>query len=245
MNSETTEQYRWFTIHTKYQGDTDHIDSPREWDTLGKMVMFHNRYTLPNELDLDYKDFTGRDKMKSYLSGEYTDEQCEELWIPQIKYDIVFPISMYDHSWISFSLWARHWFDSGQVGYIVANIPEWSNFVEVERILNKELEDYNQRQQWEFYEYEIEEIGEYVGWFRTEKEALQEAKDSIDHRIKSESKINIYEYEVEVRVTRRVKIQAESIDDADDKLFSADYEIISKSDDEILQHSLLEFKPKH
>ena len=77
----------------------EHGDGPREWDNLGTMVCWHDRYTL----------------------GDEQPECSPEEWItdyPESNYFIL-PLFLYDHSGITISCapFSCGW-DSGQVGYI-------------------------------------------------------------------------------------------------------------------------------
>jgi hypothetical protein len=106
----------------KYKkGDTvleifEDIDSenPREWDNFGKMVCYHPKYRLPNELDMDLEssDWKGYLDMKGAV--------------------IVYPLYMLDHGMqtISTNPFSCTW-DSCQIGFIVATKEEISkNFGE-------------------------------------------------------------------------------------------------------------------
>jgi len=83
-----------------YQDQCD--ESPREWENLGKMICWHNRYTLG-----DKHDFS-------------TPEDFDE-WRKDNK-ALVLPLYLYDHSGISMSTNRSYPFnclwDSGQVGWI-------------------------------------------------------------------------------------------------------------------------------
>ena len=81
--------------------------SPREWDNATKFAMFHKRYNLPNELDIKNEDYGSWDEMQEALDNQYK-------W--------VYPVFMYDHSGVAFSInsFDCKW-DSGQVGFIVSN----------------------------------------------------------------------------------------------------------------------------
>ena len=89
----------------------DDIDpcSPREFDNLGTMVCFHNRYKIGDETDLKSSDFSSWEELESYL---YKEENAL----------IVIPIFMYDHSglWINTTGFSCPW-DSGQIGYLYAS----------------------------------------------------------------------------------------------------------------------------
>lgn len=82
---------------------------PREWDNLGKMICFHNRYELGDATQLKKDDFDSWDDLKMALTSDY-------------EAVIVLPIIMYDHSGISVSTTREYPFncrwDSGQVGWI-------------------------------------------------------------------------------------------------------------------------------
>lgn len=82
-------------------------ESPRTWDNATKFVMFHKRYNLPNEIGIDHNHYTSWDKMQEALDK---------------KYKWVYPVFMYDHSGIAFSVNQFECpLDSGQVGFIVSN----------------------------------------------------------------------------------------------------------------------------
>ncbi len=83
--------------------------SPREFDNLGTMVCFHNRYKVGDETGLKSSDFSSWEELESYL---YKEENAL----------IVIPIFMYDHSglWINTTGFSCPW-DSGQIGYIYAS----------------------------------------------------------------------------------------------------------------------------
>jgi hypothetical protein len=118
-----------------YDGDTvigdytvtvsrDHNpQNPRtEWDNLGRMVCWHNRYNLG-----DNHGFETPDVFMHVLSGLYPEEATEDLTKEQRErcYAVVsdrailLPLYLYDHSGITMKTapFSDQW-DSGQVGYI-------------------------------------------------------------------------------------------------------------------------------
>lgn len=105
IKMETTETIEKGNIKVEFYRD-ECLDSPREWDNLGKMVCFHNRYGLPNETNYKEDDF------KSWV--ELRTKICSDNDI-----EIILPIYMYDHSGITIKTtpFSCHW-DSGQIGYI-------------------------------------------------------------------------------------------------------------------------------
>jgi hypothetical protein len=82
-----------------------HAESPRTWDNVTKFVMFHKRYNFPNEIGIRNEDYGSWDEMQEALDNQYK-------W--------VYPVFMYDHSGLAFSInsFDCKW-DSGQVGFIV------------------------------------------------------------------------------------------------------------------------------
>ena len=86
--------------------DENPID-PREWDNLGTMACFHNRYRLgDSNLPFSSSDFDSWSEMEDYL------------W-KSLDAAIVIPLFMYDHSGITIQAYPFdcRW-DSGQIGFI-------------------------------------------------------------------------------------------------------------------------------
>lgn len=81
-------------------------DSPREWDNLGTVVVFHKNYDFGDKTNLNSSMFEGWCELKDHLINELNAKIC-------------LPIYMYDHSGITISTspFGCKW-DSGQVGYI-------------------------------------------------------------------------------------------------------------------------------
>jgi hypothetical protein len=80
----------------------DTVESPREWENLGTMALFHKKYKVSNEDDL-----TIQQSIKIYNSDDY----------------ICLPVYMYDHSGISLSTSNEMYpfndvWDAGQLGII-------------------------------------------------------------------------------------------------------------------------------
>ena len=113
--------------------------SPREWDNLGTMVCFHNKYNLGDEHVINKDDYNSFEEMieDNVKSG-----------------DITLSLYLYDHSGLSISTepFGCRW-DSGQVGYITISkekiIREYGNNdlatrVNVMKYLKNEVKTYNQ-----------------------------------------------------------------------------------------------------
>ena len=85
-------------------------DSPREWDNLGTMVCFHNRYDLGDKHSYDADDYSGWEEMEKAIRKE------------EGRGTIVLPLYLYDHSGVTMrtSPFNCRW-DSGQVGFILTS----------------------------------------------------------------------------------------------------------------------------
>jgi hypothetical protein len=84
-------------------------ESPREWDNLGTMAIFHKRYTFGDDakkVSFSSEDFEGWKEMEEYITST-------------LKAVVCLPIYMYDHSGITINTigFSCPW-DSGQVGFI-------------------------------------------------------------------------------------------------------------------------------
>jgi hypothetical protein len=103
-------------------------ESPREWDNLGTMAIFHKRYNFGDEVDFKADDFNSWAQM-----GEYINKNLDAA--------VYLPIYMYDHSGITINCdgFACPW-DSGQVGYIYVSRQKLKDEYGVKRISNAMLE---------------------------------------------------------------------------------------------------------
>lgn len=114
----------------------EYNESPREWDNATKLSMFHNRYIFPTEHD------------KS--AGELWDSMRE-----LEKTEHVFPVYMYEHGSIAFSLGREYPFDcpwdSGQAGIISVPKKDFKNRKEAEKIAAAEIETFQQYANGEIY----------------------------------------------------------------------------------------------
>lgn len=104
MNKPTHEEcYKGYTISI-------HLDecpgNPREWDNLGVIAAFHNRYTLGDKTEIRHQDYSGWDDMERHIRED-------------LKAVVVLPLYMYDHSGITIRTYpfSCPW-DSGQIGFI-------------------------------------------------------------------------------------------------------------------------------
>lgn len=132
-------------VRLRIMNDTD-PQSPRDWDNLGKMVCWHNRYNLGDEQPTEDPE-------------DFLKELGDKI--------VILPLFLYDHSGITMktSAFNCRW-DSGQVGYIYATnediIKEYGDVTEktiekVKKILDAEVKTYDQYLTGDVYGFILEE----------------------------------------------------------------------------------------
>jgi hypothetical protein len=162
---ETVESGRYYA---EIVIDTDPGESPRDWDNLGTMVCFHNRYNLGDTVDNGHHSHILSGK------GENTFRDVEDFseWLEENKEDIavILPLCLYDHSGISMSCgrgypYNDRW-DSSQVGYIFVTKEELKKEYSkkictsaikktAEKVLRSEVDVYSQYLTGEVYGYRL------------------------------------------------------------------------------------------
>jgi hypothetical protein len=99
-------------------------ESPREWDNLGKIEMYHNRYNFPHE------------------GGFKGDPEGLTEYLKNKEVAVYLPIYLYDHSGITISTGNQYPFndrwDAGKVGFIYATREDIKKNWGVKRV-SKEL----------------------------------------------------------------------------------------------------------
>ena len=168
------------------------IDSPRNWDNLGKMVCFHSRYSLGDKHNIRHEDFNGWNEMEEYIKKE-------------LDAVVILPLFLYDHSGLSmktFSHGQHASWDGGYVGFIYATktdiLKNWdkkkltkSLLENATKYLEGEVESYNQYLQGDVYLFHIEdENGEVVdscGGFYGLESAVEEVKSQISYYAKEKA----------------------------------------------------------
>lgn len=197
-----TEKYQNLTI--KIEQDEDSM-SPREWDNLGKITTWHNRYLLGDE-----QQKIGPEWLECLLNDyEYDHEFTDRKIILERlqKYIIIMPVYLYDHSGISLSTspFSCSW-DSGQVGFIHVSIDQikkeygWKNLTQKRRekiqgYLENEIKTYSDYVEGNVYGYEIydgdlflDSCWGYIGDYDGEYGALKEAREAVKGIIKYKNK---------------------------------------------------------
>lgn len=139
-------------------------ESPRDWDNLGTMAIFHERYNFGDDdkkVSFSSADFSGWEEMKEYITNE-------------LKAVICLPIYMYDHSGITINTigFSCPW-DSGQVGFIYVTEKQMKdnygeqytpeNVETARKVLIGEVETMDQYIQGQVYGFRIMHHGNLVG----------------------------------------------------------------------------------
>lgn len=190
------EKYKGFNITITYSEDYDSFYNPREWDNLGKMYCEHRRYNLGDE-QMKESDFNSWQETYDYLVNERNAA-------------IIAPLYLYDHSGITISIGEFQepdkpcggW-DSMIVGYIYATREDvYKEFnckrinkkirEKVEKILTIETSLYDSYLIGEVYNFVVKDdnnevIDSCCGFLGEHgmKDAISEAKNSIDYYIKN------------------------------------------------------------
>ena len=138
------------TTHTLIIKHDYCIDSPRDWDNLGKIYAEHRRYNLKDSNASDIRDDDG------HISNDY----------------IYLNVYMYEHGGVALNTsgFSCPW-DSGQVGYIyVSKVEVLKNWgrkrmskkleQKVYKCLQAEIETYSMYLNGDVYGYEYQELSE-------------------------------------------------------------------------------------
>ena len=141
-------------------------DDPRNWDNLGKMVCFHQRYTLGDKTDYN---------LNNYDSWEELAEAIKEEENPAI----MLPLYLYDHSGLRMKVGSFQGllpqghaeFDSGQIGFIYVTKED----LKKEGLTTKKAKNILQGEVSTYDQYLIGDVYSIV------KETYDKEKNQIDH----------------------------------------------------------------
>ena len=182
-------------VETKRIGDykisiytDENPDSPRNWDNLGTMVCFHNRYNLGDKHELNHRYYKGWDDMEAHI-------------IKDNDVSVILPLFLYDHSGITMRTTSFHdqW-DSGQIGFIYVSKKKIREEYSVRYVTKKmreritgyliaEVETYDQYLRGDVYGFVITKHGEEVdscwGYYGTEV-AMDKAESVVTYYIVKE-----------------------------------------------------------
>lgn len=170
-------------------------DNPRDWDNLGIIVAWHDRYNIgdgkehniTNDPDviLEYfSQFFDEDELDrmGYIEGYRNQLDPGRILAKMIKNfpGIILPVHIYDHSVIAISTgeFSDPW-DSGQIGYIyVTNeklkkeFGDYYNISDNKKYLENEIETYNQYFQGDVYAFIVYELKKCSKCGHVEKEII-------------------------------------------------------------------------
>jgi hypothetical protein len=185
--------------------DEGGFDTPRDWDNLGKMICWHNRYTLGDEKLLENYSELKECRLKNLTENCNGWDEVEEVLTKEFGAVVILPLFLYDHSGISIRTYShgQHagW-DGGYVGFIYATkadiLKEYSVKritkaikTKVEKILTSEVETYSQYLEGDVYSFVIEdEEGNHVnscGGFYGMDAVKEEVNSQIDYAIKEKA----------------------------------------------------------
>lgn len=113
-------------IEIYYAEDTE---SPREWDNLGHLFTFNNRYDIGDKHDYNSNMFNSFEEWKTQLKKDY-------------KVLEILPVYMYDHSGQTIATTPFHckW-DSGQIGWIFTTPEKLKELGAPRETARQQLED--------------------------------------------------------------------------------------------------------
>ena len=186
------ESYKGYQI--EIDADTE-PKSPREWETFGTMVCFHNGYSLGDKTEYRREDFSGWEELEKQIEKDH-------------KPVIILPLFLYDHSGITISAkpFGCRW-DSGQVGFIFVsgekvkqnwNVKRLSKKLKekAEKLLLSEVKTYDDYLRGNVYNFSVDDKeGNFVdsccGFFGNPEESglLEEAKNAVDWDIKKKCEV--------------------------------------------------------
>lgn len=196
-------EYKGFNIRIEQD---ENLESPRNWDNLGKMICWHKRYTLGDEKLLEQYSEKKECRLKNIHEYCNSWDEVEEVLKIEFKAIVILPLYLYDHSGISMKTF-RHgihssW-DCGMVGFIYITKEDIYKEFSVKKISKKlleqvtknlegEVETYNQYLIGDVYGFIVEDLEENEidsCWgFYGEEYAIKEAKSIVDWTVEDNAK---------------------------------------------------------
>ena len=186
-------EYKGYTIEIKQDEFAENPRDPNYQDNFGILLTAHKNYSI-GEVDIQkkYPDAENWQDIEKAIKDEYNPV-------------IMLPVYMYDHSIQRFKIGSFQGylpeghaeFDSGKIGYIIAEKDKIKKEYDVKRI-SKKLKDQiteilqqeiKQLDQWscgDVYGYNIEETGDSCWGFYGYDYTLEQAKETVDYRVKTQ-----------------------------------------------------------
>lgn len=187
-------KYKSYQININYD---ECIESPREWDNLGKIIAWHKRYNLSDKNIEEQYIYSKDCKLKDLVNYCNNWEEVEEVIKKELNIKFIYPLFLYDHSYLSLKTY-RHgqhsaW-DCGQVGFIYITKEDYKKIETkksskrqyCDKIIESELEIYTQYLNGECYCFNIKDEEETIdscGGFYSVNDAIEYAKEEIDNLI--------------------------------------------------------------
>ena len=177
--------YKGYRIKT-YQDDEP--DNPRDWDNLGKIFYGHKRYVL-GEVDV-------RKEFEDCYSWDDVEKRIIELYDPLV----ILPLYLYDHSVLRIKIGDFYdsqlpqgyaYFDTGMVGFVIAEKDKVRKEYKVKRISKKlreqvkqilcdEIDVFDKYLSGQVYAYSIEDTDIACSGFYDYDEMVKYAKEEVD-----------------------------------------------------------------
>lgn len=190
----------------KYVLEVEHDDDPMnprvDWDNVTTMICFHRNYNLGDKHDYKKDNFDSWEQLKEQIESDY-------------KVLMIKPLRLYDHSGITISTSNEYpfndRFDSMMVGWIFIEEKQWTKMMgedmdrsedRLDRIIEGEVETYDQYISGEVYQYSIYEVDtcslghehkvllESCGSFFGEEYCEQEGKSHLEYYESEIKKVN-------------------------------------------------------
>jgi len=177
--------YKGYRIKT-YQDDEP--DNPRDWDNLGKIFYGHKRYVL-GEVDV-------RKEFEDCYSWDDVEKRIIELYDPLV----ILPLYLYDHGILRIKIGdfydsqlpqGHAYFDTGMVGFVIAEKDKVRKEYKVKRISKKlreqvkqiledEIDVFDKYLSGQVYAYSIEDTDIACSGFYDYDEMVKYAKEEVD-----------------------------------------------------------------
>jgi len=177
--------YKGYRIKT-YQDDEP--DNPRDWDNLGKIFYGHKRYVL-GEVDV-------RKEFEDCYSWDDVEKRIIELYDPLV----ILPLYLYDHSVLRIKIGDFYdsqlpqgyaYFDTGMVGFVIAEKDKVRKEYKVKRISKKlreqvkqilcdEIDVFDKYLSEQVYAYSIEDTDIACRGYYDYDEMVKYAKEEVD-----------------------------------------------------------------
>ena len=185
--------------------DEGGFDTPRDWDNLGKMICWHNRYILGDEKLLENYSESKECRLKDLTENCSGWDEVEEVLKKEFDAVVILPLFLYDHSGISmrtYSHGVHAGWDGGYVGFIYATkadiLKEYNKnklskslLEKAKKILIQEVETYSQYLEGDVWNFVIEdEEGNHIvscGGFYGMEWAIEEVKSQLDYASKEKA----------------------------------------------------------